>query len=99
MKISKYLTLPILVLSYNLAYAYTDCGNIEITRIYKDVTGNFFIATGGYLNGFVDPSDKGAIAMVISAYTTGRRMLIRYSRDGVLCGAAAWNEPINGVGL
>lgn len=90
---------PLLTLLCNSASAYTDCPNIEITRIYKDVTGNFFIATGGYLNGYIDPSDKAAIAMAIAAYTGGRRMLIRYSRDGVTCGAAAWNEPIGGVGL
>jgi hypothetical protein len=95
----KYPIGALLTLLCNLASAYTDCQNTEITRIYKDVTGNFFIATGGYLNGYIDPSDKAAIAMVVTAYTSGRRMLIRYSRDGITCGAAAWNEIISGVGL
>lgn len=80
-------------------FAYTECPPMQITKAYKDVGGFFFIATGGYLNGYIDAADKGAFSIVFAAYLSGKPAIIRYARDGVQCGGATWDERISAVGM
>lgn len=83
----------------NMASAYTECPPIVLTKVWSDVDGNFFIATGGYLNGYISPTAKPSIAVAIAAYSAGRPVIVRYARDGVACGGAAWDERISAIGF
>ncbi len=89
----------LLLLLCKAASAYTECPPIMLSKIHSDADGNFFVATGGYLNGHLSPTAKPTMAIAIAAYTTGRPAVIRYGRDGVVCGSAAWNEQIISVAM
>lgn len=83
----------------NVAFAYAECPPIILTKIWNDVDGNFFVATGGYLNGYITPTAKPSIAIAIAAYSAGRPVIFRYGRDGVVCGNAVWDEKITAIGM
>lgn len=87
------------LLTCGIASAYTECPAMMLTKVWDDVDGNFFVATGGYLNGYISPTAKPAMAVAITAYTAGKPVIIRYGRDGVVCGSAAWNEQITAIGM
>lgn len=86
------------LLSCSMASAYTECPPIMLTKVWSDVDGNFFIATGGYLNGYISPTAKPSIAVAVAAYSSGRPVIVRYARDGIACGGAAWDERISAIG-
>ncbi|MDH0868222.1 hypothetical protein [Mitsuaria sp. GD03876] len=87
------------------SHAYTECPPVKLTKVWSDVDGNFFIAiNNGYLNGSiratVNPAtSKPAIAIAITAYTANRKVIVRYSRDGVNCDAPVWDEVIGSIGM
>jgi hypothetical protein len=101
MKLSLALTLIACMLTGN-AHAYTQCTGLALTGVFTDNGGNLFVSTGGYQNGYVPPTMPGyktAVAIALAAMTSGALVTIRYARDGVVCGAAAWNEEIAGIGM
>ena len=87
------------------ASAYTECPPVRLTKVWSDVDGNLFIAvSGGYLNGAIlattnPTTSKPAIAVAIAAYAANRKVIVRYSRDGMNCDAAAWDEKIGAIGM
>lgn len=92
----------VIVLFSGKVFAYTECPGLSLTRTHLDVDGNFFIATGAYLNGMIPNTSTNfsqSIAIALTGRTTGQLLTIRYSNDGVVCGSAAWNEIIIGIGL
>lgn len=99
MKIVRHWAVTLSIFLCHASFAYTECAPIYMTKIWSDVDGNFYIATGGYLNGYISSTAKPSIAVAITAYTTGRPVIIRYGRDGVVCGSAAWNEQITSIGM
>jgi hypothetical protein len=98
-KTMRFATAVLAMFLCDMASAYTECPPIVMTKIWSDVDGNFFVATGGYLNGYISGTAKPSIAVAIAAYTSGRPAIIRYGRDGVVCGSAAWNEQITSIGM
>ncbi|OWQ86995.1 hypothetical protein CDN99_20070 [Roseateles aquatilis] len=88
-----------------VSHAYTECAPMRLTKVWSDVDGNFFIAVnGGYLNGAIrataNPAlSKPAIAIAIAAYMANRKVIVRYSRDGVNCDAPVWDEVIGSIGM
>lgn len=99
MKPHRLVTGCFLTLGCGIASAYTECPPVLLTKIWNDVDGNFFVATGGYLNGMISSTAKPAIAVAVAAYTAGKPVIIRYARDGVVCGSAVWSEPISAIGI
>nr|WP_297525508.1 hypothetical protein [uncultured Roseateles sp.] len=87
------------------SHAYTECPPVKLTKVWSDVDGNFFIAiNNAYLSGSiratVNPTlSKPAIAVAIAAYTANRKVIVRYSRDGVNCDAPVWDEQIGSIGM
>lgn len=101
MKKLQFYILP-LIFNINLAQAYTECPPMTITKVWADVGGNFYIATGGYLNGMILPNTinySQVTAIALTARTTGQKAMIRYVRDDVTCGSAAWNEAIYSIAM
>lgn len=99
MKVFRIAAATAVLLLCKMAFAYTECPPVVLTKVWSDVDGNFFIATGGYLNGYISPTAKPSIAVAITAYTAGRPVIVRYARDGVSCGAAVWDERISAIGF
>jgi len=99
MKVVRFSAVVLSMLLCDAAFAYTECPPIVLTKIWSDVNGSFFIATGGYLNGYISATAKPSIAIAIAAYTAGRPAIVRYGRDGVVCGSAAWDEQITSIGM
>lgn len=90
-----------LLLISQLAHGFTEC-QVTLTRVFTDGGGNFFIATGGYLNGYIPPGAPGfssSVAAAMAARASDRPAIVRYQNDGVTCGSAAWNEVISGIGF
>lgn len=84
-----------------LAYGYTEC-QVTLTKVFTDDGGNFYVATGGYLNGYIPPGGQNyapSVAAAMAARASDRPVIIRYQNDGVVCGSAAWNEVISGLGF
>jgi hypothetical protein len=96
------LTAILSVAPFSFVHAYTEC-NVVLTRVLAAVDGNFYIATGSYLNGMLeytpDPGYKNAVAIAIAARASGAPVLVRYLNDGVVCGSAAWSERIIAIGM
>lgn len=83
------------------AHGYTEC-QLTLTKVFTDNGGNFFIATGGYLNGYIPPGGPNyspSVAAAMAARASDRPAIVRYTNDGVVCGGAAWNERIEGIGF
>jgi hypothetical protein len=93
--------IPLCFLVSPIAHGYTEC-QVTLTKVFTDNAGNFFIATGGYLNGYVPaggPNYSPSIAAAIAARASDRPAIVRYQNDGIVCGGAAWNEKIDGIGF
>jgi len=77
----------------------------NLTKVWSDVDGNFFIAmNGGYLNGAIHATvnsvlSKPVIAIAIAAHAANCEVIVRYGRDGVDCQAPVWNEVITSIDL
>lgn len=87
---------------FSFVHAYTEC-TLTLTRIFAEDGGSFYIGTGGGLNGIIEYSTAGgyrnSIAIAIAARASGTPVLVRYERDGVVCGSAIWSERISGIGM
>ena len=96
----KKIVLIILATITSYSHAYTSCENQVLTKVFNDGS-NTYIGTGG-LNGRISNTKadyKGMLSILLSARVAGKPVEIRYERDGVQCGNAAWNEEISGVGI
>jgi hypothetical protein len=83
------------------SHAYTECAGLMLTKVFTETDGEFFIATGGTLNGYIhknNASYKTAVAIALMARATGTPVTIRYLNDGIVCGSASWNQQIIGIG-
>ncbi|WP_157604919.1 hypothetical protein [Rhizobacter sp. Root16D2] len=86
------------------ASAFTECPGLTLTRIWTDVNGDFFIATGGDLNGRIPVAAypvgaKPAVMVATAAYFARTKIKVRYKADGVSCGSARWDEEISSIGV
>ena len=99
MSIKRFAAAVLFLVFSDAALAYTECPSIMLTKIWTDVDGAFFVATGGYLNGYISATSKHSVGIAINAYNIGRPVIIRYARDGVVCGSAVWDEQISGIGM
>jgi len=81
--------------------AYTSCPNQTLTKVFSDSV-NTYLGTGG-LNGIIRKTTtvdyQTMVSIALAAKISGTPVEIRYKRDGVICGSAAWNEEISGVGV
>ena len=92
------------VLSFSEStFAYTECTNLTITQVFND-SENTYILTGGLnqFNGVISSTlaeYKTMVSIAIAARMPNAKAHIRYKNDNVVCGSAAWDEEIIGIGV